>query len=336
MLSAVALAAAALAGPVAEGAPVGDGPIGTYGSVVVVSRRVGERYRLAELVNDRLRDLDAPSRGVPFDLDLGPDRHGLVTAVYSRCRREPGSALEAPGYSYRTGQGCRLYRVRVRGGKERRLLRLRPRTAATSRFLPSLWRGKLVWAETEDNRFDEGARIATPRLMLRTASGRVSRLPGGSRFFRRSDLGVEGPRGLDLRGNRLGFAWRYVSARTSCRFGTKAGVLPAAEAWGGTLGRGPALFIRSGCATSPEDLVGVDDVTATARGWETVELHQSPTGRSDLRLVTRTLGGQATSSITLGPIYTADAPVQIARSTNHQIISIEPDRVPRLHITEIP
>ena len=101
--------ATGVGGPIADGAAVGDGPVATYGSVAVVSRLAGGRYRLAEVGADgRLRDIDVPSRAVPFDVDIGPGPDGRVAAVYSRCRTEPRFGPGVSTFSYRTGSGCRI------------------------------------------------------------------------------------------------------------------------------------------------------------------------------------------------------------------------------------
>jgi len=121
------------------------------------------------------------TRGVPFDVDLGPNSRDATVAVYSRCRHEP------------TG-GCNLY---VYDFNKRRESRIRSTTVASgSEFLPTIWRSRIAFARVWEKHKRRGAYIYTRRL---TRRGHSQRLAGGSRGA--------GPSSLDLRGSRLALTW---------------------------------------------------------------------------------------------------------------------------------
>src|SRR3954451_6068183 len=112
------------------------------------------------------------SRGVPFDVDLGPDRRRHPVAVYSRCTKEPVATLPYPDWM--TAAGCDIYAVALggRGVKQRRLAAVSSRRA--SETTPSLWRGSLAFA-----RRLPGHRAA--RLLVRRAGTKhLKRLRGGT------------------------------------------------------------------------------------------------------------------------------------------------------------
>ncbi len=326
--------ASAAPGIAADGAAVGPGPIVTYGNTAVVSRQSGEGYRLAEVVAGRLRDLNAAPRRVPFDVDIGPDRDGRVVAVYSRCAQEGRPGPGVTTIAYRTARRCRLYSVRVHGGRERRIALPQSRRSSTSRFLPTIWRQRLTWAETEDHR-NEGYRIAAPRLMSRDGSGRIHRLRGGSAFYRKSDLGAEGPLALDQRGTRLAFAWSYVSSDTRCRQGDKADVFPASEAWALELGTARRLLVRAGCRTSG-DRVAVAEARVTPTGWSTLELVGFPTPpRVRSVMATWTRRGHRTNATTLLPKF-SDAVIAAATTTDGTMLLVEASEPNRLRVERPP
>jgi hypothetical protein len=174
------------------------------------------RYRLMTRSNGIVARVPVRSRGVPFDVDLGPGADGGVVAVYSRCRREPGrqtlgnAIVQLPGWS--TGRGCDLYRFAFATGREHRIAGAS--SARASEFLPTIWRRRVAFARVYDG-------STRPYLYWRRLDG-----AGGSRRLRagarsryrlcapppagcaRQRLVVEpGPTALDLRDTHLGFGW---------------------------------------------------------------------------------------------------------------------------------
>lgn len=154
------------------------------------------------------RTLPVAQRTVPFDADLGPGPDGLPLAVYSRCRREP--AISTPlsqSVVYTDGRGCRLYRLDVTSGREDAA---RPAARTASDVLPSVWKGRIAFARVLDRR-RSFPYLYEGRLGARSAR----RLPGGPRRGCSSNPKFCGdrlhsrPTALDLRADRLAFAWKY-------------------------------------------------------------------------------------------------------------------------------
>src|SRR4051812_44444497 len=97
LLLAAPTATAVLLAPSAEAAPLTVATVSIGTKVSAYSGRVAwseprgpedrRRYVLVERVGGHDRLLPVPARASrPFDVDLGPDGHGGVAAVYSRCR----------------------------------------------------------------------------------------------------------------------------------------------------------------------------------------------------------------------------------------------------------
>lgn len=108
-----------------------------------------------------------PTRGVPFDMDLGELR-GRTTAVWSRCTAEPrnnqGTALPA----WTSGRGCRIQRLDVPTGRvtTHRLFR-----GLQSMVLPTVGSNRMAFVGIPAR----STRVA--RLMsFNFASGRLTRL----------------------------------------------------------------------------------------------------------------------------------------------------------------
>ena len=242
--------------PTATIGPAGVGPISAFGDRLVYSRPVGRRFELVVLRAGRVSRLPVATRGVPFDVDVGPDRDGGSVAVYSRCAEEPSLSYLGYNVAFRSGSGCRLFRYDFSEGAERPI----PGFAASkvSRITPTIWGARLAWTQTTDTRSSGGVRA--PQLWTRLRGRRPVRLAAGSPF----NTGVEAAPGavqLDLRRDRLAMAWQY-SSRTPGYGGSK----PASEAWGYTIGNGRRLLAFAG---SPGDggrlLVG--GAAATQTGW---------------------------------------------------------------------
>ena len=154
-------------------------------------------------------------RGVPFDVDLGPDEQGDTVAVYSRCGREPAgteaSRTGGPGAaatsSSSTSPPGRETRVASANG------------ARSSEFLPSIWDTRIAFARVYERRTGKAGDRAHLYARSVAGTGRATRLRPGPRgtvtFCRPREgadpvcrIGVEdGPTALDLRGRRVAFSW---------------------------------------------------------------------------------------------------------------------------------
>lgn len=97
-----------------------------------------DRFRLVLRVRGRLEVPGIRGRSRPFDVDLGPDRHGRTVAVYSRCRREPPRGTPLPDPT--AGGGCEVFLYSPRSDTERRV-RLGPRGASLTN--PTIWRTRV-------------------------------------------------------------------------------------------------------------------------------------------------------------------------------------------------
>jgi len=168
------------------------------------------RWRLVHARGGELSVLPVPPRTVPFDADLGPDRRGRPTAVYSRCRREPAFS---PGLvltpDWMRAGGCDLYRLRLGAPREQRIRAVSSRRG--SETTPSIWRGRLAFARRSPRR-------AAARLYVRTGGRkRPKRLRGGTigRCVPRGCAGVPrpyaGPDTLDLGRRSLAVLWRLTN-----------------------------------------------------------------------------------------------------------------------------
>lgn len=147
-------------------------------------------------------------------------------AVYSRCDRIFGPTRgELPIRA--SDKGCSLYAYDVRRRRERRLAA--PSRAAGSEILPSLSRGRLVFARVAPAR-------ATPRLPLlisaRLGDYRERRLPRPSGWASPVVLGDNlGPVAIDVAGDRAALGWRYNAPRNACAGESQAGTAAVSEVW---------------------------------------------------------------------------------------------------------
>jgi hypothetical protein len=228
------------------------------------------RFRLAVRHADGgVKVLPIPSRGVAFDVDVGPDGRGREVAVYSRCTREP--ALGSPGGGlayYRTGGRCRLYELPLTGGGERRLRT--PTERSGSDVLPSIWRGRLAWVHV-------GGGSLTLRLR---ESGRMRRLPTGTTSADRlSDLPAPGVRGLDLRGDRLALVWSYYDPHEGCGVDAPFGRVPVDEVWSYRLGVSRRRVARAGCPGDAASRIGWAQLTPSGLSYSaTIDQAQTLVG----------------------------------------------------------
>lgn len=171
------------------------------------------RFRLVVRKDGVTAPVDIAPRGVPFDVDLGPDAQGGVSAVYSRCATEPpGGGLRIP--LYLEGRGCEIFRFSFATGREERVTAVSSREG--SEAWPTIWRSRLAFARAFD------AKRAYPYLYVNdlSRSAPSRRMPGGQRKACRTDRSNDRRTcsddrrstlaGLDLYGRRLAFSWRYL------------------------------------------------------------------------------------------------------------------------------
>ena len=195
-----------------------------YGGSLVWSAfdPVSRSYRLMARTGGVTSPLPVAPRTVPFDVDLGPDRSGRTVAAYSRCRVEPAARRPALGNAmtqlpqWSRGRGCDLYRLDLASGREVRITSASSPRA--SEFLPSIWRGRVVFARRYERKHGRAGRRAYLYVRVLRGAGRTRRLPAGSRSSLRlcgpqhrpprCPLTVEpGPTALDLAGSRLALGW---------------------------------------------------------------------------------------------------------------------------------
>src|SRR5688572_10405303 len=112
-------------------------PIDAYQGRVLWSEPSPGGYRLLVYQDGVVRPLPVAPSTVPFDVDLGPDRHGRVVAVYPRC-------VQVPTFTgYEPPLGCDLHLYDFKRARERPLRRANSR--ADERY-PAIWKGRLVFA----------------------------------------------------------------------------------------------------------------------------------------------------------------------------------------------
>jgi hypothetical protein len=153
-------------------------------------------------------------RGVPFDVDLGPDEHGDTVAVYSRCGQEPaGRGIP----QWRTGRGCDIFKFNFSTGRETRVASANG--ARSSEFLPSIWDTRIAFArvyERRKGRAGQRAYLYARQVLGAGASTRLGPGPRGTGIICRfpptglpdcADSVEVGPTALDLRGRRVAFSW---------------------------------------------------------------------------------------------------------------------------------
>ena len=183
-------------------------------------------YRLMTHSRGATSAVPVRPRGVPFDVDLGPDEHGDTVAVYSRCGREPGEAGTAAKIpKWRTGRGCDVFKFSFAAGRETRVAAAN--SAAGSEFLPSIWKTRISFARVYERRRGKAGDRAHLYARPVTGPGPSRRLTPGPRAAGvrycspsgRCSVPVEtGPTALDMRGRRVAFAWGTSIAR--CERGT--------------------------------------------------------------------------------------------------------------------
>jgi hypothetical protein len=217
-----------------------------------------------------------PSRGIAFDVDVGPDEHGRQVAVYSRCAREPVPYAGGGLSLYRTGGRCRLYELQLASGRERRLRT--PTERSGSDFSPTIWRGRLAWAHATDK---------TVAIMVKEG-GKTRRLRAGTPSNERlSGVPSSGVRGLDLRGSRLSLVWSYYNR---CARDDPYGLRPEVyELWSYRLGHSRHRVARAGCPRDRDSGITWAQLTRSGLTYSAVSMSNAdilvgPRGRTRLDL----------------------------------------------------
>lgn len=182
-------------------------------SALVAERSASDSSRPVYRAQTRFRGetsrLPIKDRGVPFDIDLGPDRRGRTVAVYSRCNREPvGDFAQGLPPDRSTGRGCDIYRFDFATKKETRVEGVS--SPGASEHLPTIWGRRIAFARIHERRRGIAGRL--PHLYVHDLdSGRTRRLPGGTRGVYSEVVGGPGPGALDLQGQRLAVGWEYTT-----------------------------------------------------------------------------------------------------------------------------
>jgi hypothetical protein len=241
------VAGEARAAPVTVGTISLQSKVSAFRGRVVWSEPSGDisnrRYVLMLRYHGRTSRLPVrPRRQRAFDVDLGPDGHGGIVAVYSRCRRE--SALPP--------RACDIYRYDFTRRAERRVTRVS--TAGASEQLPSIWGHRLAFLRGTDL-----SRAAL--LVVDLDSGSTTHIDGGTPPQARGVIGNAptsssyGPVALDLRGARLAFTWEAATRRCPVPGSTTGGQTELlSELWVATPGS-TERRIAAGCTGGPVDVL---------------------------------------------------------------------------------
>ncbi len=175
-------------------------PIAAWQGRLVWSRPDGKGgYQLVQQIGSgAVQVLPIASRGVPFDVDLGPTSSGGVYAVYSRCHIEPTWDGTEGMPAYEQGKGCDVYKLDLATGTEVRYTKVN--ASDGTEYWPSYWKGTIAFARAYDSK------PAQPYLYSKViaSSAPSQRQPGGSRGSAAST-----PLEIELYGTRIGFGWRY-------------------------------------------------------------------------------------------------------------------------------
>jgi hypothetical protein len=173
--------------------------IRTYGGVQVFSLFDGSAYRLAIRRNGAVEPLPvAPSRA-PFDVDIGPDRHGRAQLVYTRCK------VEVASEAGNVNRGCDLYVLSLAGGGERPV---RGANTSANEFAPTLWKGSIAFARALKGRDRPVVYVIEPGSPRSRPAQRLPGVPRRARGQRATGGSVDE---LELQGNRLAQIVSFVA-----------------------------------------------------------------------------------------------------------------------------
>jgi hypothetical protein len=151
-------------------------------------------YRLTAYIPGHVRTLPIAPNPVPFDADIGPDRHGLLYVVFSRCTRPPADTWALDGR-----RGCDLYSARVTGTGQ---ITVRGTNSPADEYWPTIWGDRIAFTRTYRPRDGQPRRFVYWRAL--TGGGPSHRLRRGS-----TEEGDAVPEQLDMRGRRVAFVWRH-------------------------------------------------------------------------------------------------------------------------------
>lgn len=174
-------------------------PIAAYNGTLVWSQQAsnGQYQLVSRTGSGPVTPVPIPTRGVPFDVDLGPTSSGTLYALYSRCATEPewGQSGMPP---YQLGKGCAIYKFQFPSGPEVRYSKVNASNA--SQYWPTYWKGKVGFARTYANNPNRGY------VYTKTVSSSVpsAQMPIGS-----LGNGASYGQQLELYGSRLAFGWFY-------------------------------------------------------------------------------------------------------------------------------
>src|SRR5262245_25810102 len=129
-----------------------------------------DAWRLMANVDGVTQTLPVAPRATPFDVDLGTDRRGDLTAVYSRCARGLRLDLPSPQVARAGRHGCDVYSYSFTSGREAPVARANSRA---DEYWPSVSRGRIAFVRDYAHRRDPD-RTSTPYLYL---GSRRLRLP---------------------------------------------------------------------------------------------------------------------------------------------------------------
>jgi hypothetical protein len=119
----------------------------------------------------------------PFDVDLGSNRSGSPTAVYTRCTT-PGRPAPSADSNPGRGTGCDLYRLNLRNGLEEHLTQLSAPKADESS--PSVLAGDIAFVRRERGR--GGHLYDTLRIGNTTRTGTPTKVLARADVTRRQSL----------------------------------------------------------------------------------------------------------------------------------------------------
>lgn len=135
-------------------------PVSAGSGWVVWSARDGGIWRLMGRHRGVVRRLPIRARSVPFDADVGTDRHGHAVITFSRCSEEPldvGAGVQA----WWLADGCST-RVVDLGHMRERSAGV-PRRRGQSDSTPSMWEGRLAFARRDGPRRRARVLVFDPR-----------------------------------------------------------------------------------------------------------------------------------------------------------------------------
>ena len=187
-------------------------PISGYGRALAWSTfdAADKRFRLMAMVDGKTVAVRVRPREVPFDVDLGPDAHGDLVAVYSRCRSEDNPSVGDPRAQFvpSVATGCVLWRYDFASKRETRLRGVARR--GSSEYLPAIWKDTVAFASAKPGEREHVYRADIGRRphVRRVRETWLQRQPDAVRAMH------WGIRKLDLFGRRLALQ-RWWDDRTA-------------------------------------------------------------------------------------------------------------------------